>query len=99
MLTLEQAKLYCRIDNQEEDELIKTLIEVADEYIKTACGEYDTSNPKAELCQRILVNHWYENRAATGSTKGLKYSLDNLLLQIRYGNEGSDDSNENESVQ
>ena len=80
MLTLEQAKLYCRIDNQEEDELIKTLIEVADEYIKTACGEYDTENPKAELCQRILVNHWYENRTAIGSTKGLKYSLDNLLI-------------------
>lgn len=99
MLTLEQAKLYCRIDNQEEDELIKSLIDVADEYIKTACGEYDTNNPKAKLCQRILVNHWYENRAATGSTKGLKYSLDNLLLQIRYGNESRDDSNENESVQ
>lgn len=98
MITIEQAKLYCRIDNEDEDELIGTLIKVADDYIKTACGDYDRNNPKAELCQRILINHWYENRSATGSTKGLKYSLDNLLLQIRYGNEDSD-KNENESIQ
>lgn len=97
MLTVENAKLYCRIDNNEEDELIKNLIEVADSYIKTACGEYNQDSPKAELCQRILVNHWYENRTAIGSTKGLKYSLDNLLIQIRYGNESSD-SDENESI-
>lgn len=98
MITIEQAKLYCRIDNDDEDELIENLIKVADEYIKTACGEYDQNNPKAELCQRILINHWYENRSATGSTKGLKYSLDNLLLQIRYGNKDSD-KDENESIQ
>ena len=41
MLTLEQAKLYCRIDNEEEDELMKSLIDAADGYIKTACGEYN----------------------------------------------------------
>jgi len=97
MLTVENAKLYCRIDNNEEDDLIKNLIDAADSYIKTACGDYNSNSPKAELCQRILVNHWYENRSATGSTKGLKYSLDNLLIQIRYGNEGSD-NNENESI-
>ena len=97
MLTVEKAKLYCRIDNDEENDLIKNLIEVADSYIKTACGDYDSNSPKAELCQSILVNHWYENRSATGSTKGLKYSLDNLLIQIRYGNESSD-SNENKSI-
>lgn len=100
MITIEQAKLYCRIDNDDddEDELIKNLISAADSYIKTACGDYDKDSPKAELCQRILINHWYENRAATGSTKGLKYSLDNLLIQIRYGNEDSE-KNENKSVQ
>lgn len=99
MITLEQAKLYCRIDNDDEDELINNLIKVADEYIKTACGDYDKNSSKAELCQRILVNHWYENRSAVGNTRGLKYSLDNLLVQIRYGKEESgDDDEENESV-
>lgn len=97
MITLAQAKLYCRIDNDDEDNLIQSLIQVADDYIRNACGDYNQNTPKAELCQSILVNHWYENRSATGSTKGLKYSIDNLLMQIRYGNEGSD-SNENESV-
>ena len=97
MISVAQAKLYCRIDNDEEDSLIEKLIQVADEYIKTACGNYNPNTPKAELCQSILVNHWYENRSATGNTKGLKYSIDNLLTQIRYGNESSD-SNENESV-
>lgn len=98
MITIEQAKLYCRIDNDEENELIQNLIDTADSYIKTACGEYDKDSSKAELCQKILVNHWYENREATGSSKGIKYSLDNLLLQIRYGNESSDDNDKNESI-
>lgn len=91
MLLLKDAKLFCRIDNDDEDELIRTLIKSADEYIKSACGnDYDANSEKAKLCQCILVNHWYENRNLMGTRKALPYSIENLLLQLRYNGESSD---------
>jgi len=91
MMTLEEAKIFCRIDNDEEDALIRTLLKTADSYIESACGkEYDKSSEKAKLCQGILVNHWYENRSMIGNKKALPYSIENLLLQLRYDIESSD---------
>lgn len=91
MITLKEAKQYCRIDNDEEDALIRTLIKTADDYIENACGkEYDKNSEKAKLCQGLLVNHWYENRTVMGYKKTLPYSIENLLLQLRYSTESSD---------
>lgn len=93
MITLKEAKLFCRIDNDEEDALIKSLIKTADDYIENACGkDYDKNSEKAKLCQGILVNHWYENRSLIGNKKALPYSIENLLLQLRYDAESSDEN-------
>ena len=70
MLSLKEAKEFCRIDNDDEDALIKTLINTADSYIAEACGEnYNKDSEKAKLCQAMLVNHWYENRDILGNKK------------------------------
>ena len=91
MITLKEAKLYCRIDNDDEDGLIKSLIKTANDYIENACGkDYDKDSEKAKLCQGLLVNHWYENRTLMGYKKVLPYSIENLLLQLRYTAESSD---------
>ena len=91
MLSLQEAKDFCRIDNDDEDALIKTLINTADSYIAEACGEnYNKDSEKAKLCQAMLVNHWYENRDILGNKKALRYSVESLMLQLRYGTESSD---------
>lgn len=38
----------------------------------------------------MLVNHWYENRDILGNKKALRYSVESLMLQLRYGTESSD---------
>lgn len=96
MMTLEEAKTFCRIDNDEEDALIMTLLKTADDYMESACGKnYDKNSEKAKLCQGILVNHWYENRSLIGNKKALPYSIENLLLQLRYTAESSDKDDQN----
>ena len=96
MMTLEEAKTFCRIDNDDEDALIRTLLKTADEYIESACGKkYDKNSEKAKLCQGLLVNHWYENRSLIGNKKALPYSIENLLLQLRYDIESSDENDKN----
>ncbi len=80
MLSLKEAKEFCRIDNDDEDTLIKTLINTADSYIAEACGEnYNKDSEKAKLCQAML-----------GNKKALRYSVESLMLQLRYGTESSD---------
>jgi len=96
VITLKEAKIFCRIDNDEEDALIESLIKTADEYIESACGtDYEKNSEKAKLCQALLVNHWYENRSLIGNKKALPYSIENLLLQLRYGIKGSDENDKN----
>ena len=86
MITLEEAKTFCRIDNDAEDEQIKAFIAAADSFIETACGSnYNKDGAKAKLAQRILINNWYENRDVRGNSKRtLPYTLDSILTQIRY---------------
>ena len=55
MLSLKEAKEFCRIDNDDEDTLIKTLINTADSYIAEACGEnYNKDSEKAKLCESLV---------------------------------------------
>jgi len=96
MITLKDVKVFCRIDNDDEDSLLESLIKTANEYIESACGtDYNKNSEKAKLCQCILVNHWYENRSLIGSKKALPYSIENLLLQLRYTAESSDENDQN----
>ena len=99
MMTLEEAKTFCRIDNDDEDDLIKTLLKTAEDYMISACGNhFNKESEKAKLCQGILVNHWYENRTIMGYRKALPYSIENLLLQLRYDSESSDKNDKNSTI-
>ena len=62
MLTLDKAKLFLRIDTEEEDALIQSLINSAVEYIDTATGmtrDAQETEPLAETLQSYLVMGWY----------------------------------------
>lgn len=63
MITLEDAKLFLRIDDDYEDELLKSLIKAAVDYIETATGLDAESQQSIDLCntlQRFLVMQWYK---------------------------------------
>lgn len=71
-MTLDDAKLYLKVDTSDDDALIQSLITAAETYIKQQTGktkkivgaeEKDISTDDLyNLCVKLLVAHWYENR-------------------------------------
>ncbi|OJD58603.1 head-tail connector protein [Bacillus sp. NH11B] len=85
VLTLEEAKGYVRVDCNEEDMLITSLIKAAEQYIKNATSKnVDLKSELAKLAARILIAHWYENREAVGKAEQLAFSLQSILVQLQY---------------
>lgn len=81
MLTLDKAKLFLRIDTDEEDALIQSLINSAVEYIDTATGmtrDAQETEPLAETLQSYLVMEWY-NRDYDGQIDKVIESLTKTL--------------------
>ena len=79
IITLEEVKGYARIDIDEDDQLLETLIASAEEYLRNATGkeypEKDENGSKInyeleKIYLQLLVAQWYEQRSPTGNGKG-----------------------------
>lgn len=68
IVSLEAAKAYARIDGDEDDALVESFIEGAEEYLAGA-GVYPGLAPEAlyQLAVKGIVLHWYEQRNVTDS--------------------------------
>ncbi|MGD9610278.1 MAG: head-tail connector protein [Desulfovibrionaceae bacterium] len=82
-ITLEQAKLYCRIDNDVEDSLVAALIVAAREAAEARCGrgmsveDWPEGYPEqARVWQFIQISTMYENRESYADAK--VYRLDHV---------------------
>lgn len=80
ILTLEEVKNYLRVDLEEDDALIESLMAAAEAYLKNATGkEYPERDGagneiKYELEKvylKLLIAYWYENRSAVPRNKSL----------------------------
>ena len=87
MLTLEEAKLYLRVESNVtvEDDLISALISAAADYIANATGKPDNDSELYKLCEKILVAHWYENRgtATTANIIEMPHTVQAILTHIK----------------
>ena len=87
IISLEEAKTYLRVDSSEEDDLIKSLIDAAEIYLKNATGRsFDDSNHIARLFCLTLVTDWYENRGLVVGKVGewIRPVINSLLAQLNY---------------
>ncbi|WP_270940886.1 head-tail connector protein [Romboutsia lituseburensis] len=91
---LKVVKQFLKIEEDfcEDDDEIRLLILVAEEYLKNAGCKTDRSNNLFVLAIKMLVGHWYENREILGKADKLAYSLENIITQLIYSYEG--DTNE-----
>lgn len=65
LLTLSDAKLHCRIDNDDEDALISSLIDAAEKSILLYLGTDELPDePPVHAAALMLVGALYENREA-----------------------------------
>jgi len=86
-ITLEQAKLFCRISNDAEDSLVAAFIVAAREAAEARCGrgmtleDWPDGYPEqARIWQLIWISTQYENREAYAEAKVFKLvSVDRLL--------------------
>jgi uncharacterized phage protein (predicted DNA packaging) len=95
-MTVEEAKLYLRVDTDADDTLIQGLLTAAATYIygqtgKTKYTKRDGTIIDIEqeelysLCLNLLLAHWYENRGVqiNGTvTAKVEHSVDALINHI-----------------
>lgn len=93
ILTLEEVKQYARIDIDEDDPLLETLIVAAEEYLKNATGrEYPETGSDGEpvnyvlekIYLQLLIAYWYEKRTPAGSVgEDFSFMTKSLMLQLQ----------------
>ena len=86
-MDLEELKLFLRIDDNEEDNLIQGLQLSAEEYLSNAGIIKDYTKELYKLAIKILISHWYENRFVENVGKNVSkiaFGLDTIILQLKY---------------
>ena len=90
ILTLEEAKNYLRIDYDEDDLLLQSLLVATMDYLRDAINGFDKKATKEKFIKRakilacVLVQDWYDNREQKES-KDLSYTARSLLTQLQVG--------------
>ncbi len=86
-MKLEDVKTYLRLDGEEEDALIQTMMQAGAEYIRSAVGEYDETDPTAQVLLAAIVQNMYDNRELMQSEqqakKRIEYTFQSIILQLR----------------
>lgn len=86
-MDLEELKLFLRIDGEEEDLFIEGLQIAAEEYLTNAGIKKDYTKELYKLAIKILISHWYENRAVETVGKNVSkiaFGLDTIIVQLKY---------------
>ena len=90
-LTLDEVKLYMRVESDIDDTLIARMMTVAKGNIRDAVTDYDKKAAdaaflaKAEMCQKIIIADLYENRNQGGKeAKDFGYTVRSMITQLQY---------------
>ncbi|MER3121679.1 head-tail connector protein [Bacillus altitudinis] len=78
---------YLKVDTDQDDALLKSLITAAKGYIKNGIGRYVEGNEQYALVTGMLVAHWYENRGVYESGvsgSSIPFTIRDQLTQLRY---------------
>lgn len=87
ILTLDETKLWLRVDGIEEDTVIQTLIGAAETYLNNAVEvQFDTTNQLAKLFCLVLCADWYENRELIGSQPSdkVRFTCQSIMAQLQH---------------
>lgn len=95
LVTLDEAKLWLRVDHDDEDVLIQTLTDAADRYLYDATGRsWTAETPTAKICAMALIADWYENRDHNEERqRSVRPAIQSMIMQLSYtpADEGDDD--------
>lgn len=79
------AKDFLKVDFADDDNYIKLLCDVAEQYVINAIGKCDEENPLVKLLMLTVVSTLYENREYTVDTANEKVqrTLRSMVLQLQ----------------
>lgn len=83
-MNIEDMKQYLRIDDDSDDLLLDGLVFAAKNYMSNAGVQEKSENDLYDLSIKLLVSHWYENREVTGTANKLAFSLESIIVQLKY---------------
>lgn len=80
---LDDTKAFLRVDGNDDDAVIQTLIDAAKKYIKQGTGvNVSEDDAQSILCMHLLVGYWYENRNSVGQGAELPFTITAQLVQL-----------------
>lgn len=93
IISLEEVKQYARIDIDDDDQLLETLIIAAEEYLRNATGkEYPETDSDGnrinyaleKIYLQLLIAYWYEKRTPAGGVgENFSFMTTSLMLQLQ----------------
>lgn len=89
-LDLQDVKEWLRVDHDEDDSIIESIIKSSIQYLENATGKnFDESNELAKQFCLFLISDWYENRQYMGEKVGekVRFIIQSILAQLKYGGE------------
>lgn len=99
ILTLDEVKVWLRVDGEADDTSLLLLIATAEQYLSNATGiEYDSTNTLAKLFCMSLISDWYENREHVSrehvgrESDRTRFTIKSMLMQLTYGGEHNESS-------
>ena len=86
---LDACKLYMRVDGDEDDELIGSLMTAAKAYLANAgIDEPEEDSPLYTLAVHSLTLHYYDHRDAVGDEASFPTGLRPILNQLKHSADG-----------
>lgn len=89
---LEEVKLWLRVDHDEEDTILQSIIAAAEEYLRSSLPSWidPAKNPPAKILALVIIADLYENRGTVSEIRHQAQLLDHrptvqsLLAQLKY---------------
>ena len=89
-MTLAEVKAYLKVEGDEEDDLLYTMMDAAEEYIKSAVGELDETKKRVKMLYFACVQDMYDNRqlvavSSTGysASQYFRHMVQSLVTQLQ----------------
>lgn len=85
MVNIAQVKNFLRIDFDDDNALLDTLINVADKYLQGAINkDYNKDDERAEMLSLIIIQDLYDNRGMIEKVSGnVRKLIDDFSLQLK----------------
>ena len=92
-MELEEIKLYCRIDGDDEDDLLKMFQSAAEEYLIGAGIPVKYDDYTYKLTILSMIRYYYDERISSGAPDKCNDAITQLQLKYRVSDDNEKENN------